>query len=299
MTLATTQLHVLFRSLVLAVAAILAEIAPAEARTLAEVASSKLLRVMVYEDNAPFSFRDAHGTMTGIDVEIAGLLAKALDAELELMPRPAHDNVDADFSTYLTQREPGPEPLADVIMHVALDRDVMRRNSEVLIGDAYFEERMALAYDPLQLGGSVDFELFRHKRIAVAPGSLADYFVTFAYEGALRPNIIHYKSLAEGVRMLGGNEVAGLLAVRSRIEAAVTDAKASVTYAEPALPGIAASRWRIGLAVKENAGDLAEFLGGALGTLKASGALEAISARYGVHYVTPEAGAPTAPIGFR
>ncbi len=258
----------------------------ADARSLAEVTSSKLLRVVVYEDNKPFSFRK-NGQMTGIDVEIAGLFARALDAELQLMPRPARENIDADLSADAWSQEPGREPPADLIMHVPVDRDVAARNPEVLIGQPYFEERIALAYDPARLGGNPSFEMFRRERIAVESGTLADYFVTFAYEGALRPNIVHYSGIADGVARLKTANVAGVLAIRSRLEAALSETKATAAFAELAMPGIAAPRWQVGLAVAENAGDLADYLGQAIATLKASGALQAISAKYGVGYSAP------------
>lgn len=282
--------RVLARYLLPALALVLAALTPgfADARSLAEVTSSKLLRVVVYEDNKPFSFRQ-NGQMTGIDVEIARLFARALDAELQLMPRPARENIDADLSADAWPHEPGAEPPGDVIMHVPVDRDVAARNPEVLIGQPYFEERIALAYDPARLAGMPSFEMFRRERIAVESGTLADYFVTFAYEGALRPNIVHYAGIGDGVGRLKAGKVAGVLAVRSRLEAALYEAKATAAFAELALPGIAAPRWQVGLAVAEKSGDLADFLGQAIATLKASGALQAISARYGVGYTAPDA----------
>lgn len=285
-------------ALTLLAAMIIAAPRSVEARSLAEVAASKILRVVVYDDNMPFSFRRADGQMTGIDVEIAGLLAKALDAELELMPRPARDDIDADLTSDVLPNEPNSSPPGDVLMHVPIDRQVAARNSEISIGQPYFEERFTLAYDPVRTGTQPSFEMFREKRIAVESGTLADYFVTFAYEGALRPNIVHYASLADAIGKLQRNEVSGVLALRSRIEATVAEAKATVAYAELTLPGIAAPRWPVGIAVKESATDLADFLGGALATLKASGALEAISAKYGVRYApvpAPPPG-PTPPL---
>lgn len=269
-------------------AAFCAGLGGADARTLAEVASSKLLRVVVYEDNAPFSFR-RDGALAGIDVEIARLLAKSLDAELELMPQRALDDIGADLAANLKQREGETAPPGDVMMHVPVDREVAARNPEVLIGQQYFEERIALAYDPARLGQAPNFEMFRKVPIAVESGTLADYFLTFAYEGALRPNIVHCNGIPDGVKLLARRDVAGLLGVKSRVEAAAGEAKVSAAFAELALPGIAAPRWSVGLAVTENARDLSEFLGQALATLKASGALDAISAEFGVSYAAPGA----------
>lgn len=284
------QLKLMMRMAAMCVAAWLAA-GEARARTFAEIAASKLLRVIVYEDNAPFSFR-RDGALTGIDVEIARLLAKSLDAELELMPRRALDDIDADLAAALKQRDGDTAPPGDVMMHVPVDREVAARSPDVLIGQPYFEERIALAYAPAQIGPTPSFEKFRTARIAVEAGTLADYFLTFAYEGALRANVVHCNGIPDGVRRLSQREVAGLLGVRSRIEAAVREANAGAALAELALPGIAAPRWSVGLAVKENARDLSEFLGQALATLKASGALEAISAKYGVSYAAPGASGP-------
>lgn len=56
--------------------------APALADTLVDVTSSGKLRVGVLLDAAPWGYKDAEGKDTGLDVELARMMAKDLNADL-------------------------------------------------------------------------------------------------------------------------------------------------------------------------------------------------------------------------
>ncbi|ETA49427.1 transporter substrate-binding domain-containing protein [Ponticoccus alexandrii] len=60
--------------------------APAQADRLQDVLDNGTLRVGVLLDAAPWGFTDDSGAETGLDVELAKLMAKDLNADLELVP---------------------------------------------------------------------------------------------------------------------------------------------------------------------------------------------------------------------
>ncbi len=255
-------------------------------RPLDEVVASKLLRVAVYEDNSPFSFR-ANGTMTGIDVDIATALANALGVEVELIPRMQGEDVDTDLRANVWKGPLLGGPVGDVMMHVPLDRELALRNREAVLANPYFEQRIALGYDPAKIGPEISFDVFKREKVGVRLGSVADYFVMFADGGALRNNVLHFIKPSDGVKRFLDKEMAAILGVRSELEGLLHEAGAKAPFAEPPMPGIIRSRWILGLAVKDNSRDLGYALGAALDKMKQSGALAAICSRYGVTYAPP------------
>ncbi|MGE0855933.1 MAG: transporter substrate-binding domain-containing protein, partial [Hyphomicrobiaceae bacterium] len=71
--------------IVLACSALL--IPDAVARPLDDVKASGFLRVIVYDDNAPFSWTEADGTIKGIDADIARAIAASMGLKPELIAR--------------------------------------------------------------------------------------------------------------------------------------------------------------------------------------------------------------------
>jgi ABC-type amino acid transport substrate-binding protein len=63
-----------------------AALAPARAGRLDDIAARGVLRVGSTGDYKPFSYRQAGGEFIGMDVELAGELARALGVRLELVP---------------------------------------------------------------------------------------------------------------------------------------------------------------------------------------------------------------------
>lgn len=101
----------------------------------------------VYEDYPPFSFVE-NGAPAGIDIDLGRIIA----GEIGIAPRfelvPAGENVDSDLRTYLWQPNRLGSPIVNVLLHVPYDADFACRNEMVVITGQYFDERIAIAYDP-------------------------------------------------------------------------------------------------------------------------------------------------------
>lgn len=258
----------------------------AQARPLDEVVAGGVLRIAVYESNKPFSYTE-DGQLKGIDVEIGRALAENLGVQADFIARMQGENVDTDLRSNVWKGPVTGGPVADVMLHVPIDRELSIRNREAVVANPYFEERIALFYDPARTGENPAFDVFKAEKIGVQIGTVADYFLMFALEGALRNNVLHYVRLADGVKRFASGEMAAVLAVRSEFEAALKEAGVARNVSEPVMPGIVRAAWPVGMAVKENSRDLGYALGSALDKLREKGKLTEICSRYGVTYAAP------------
>jgi polar amino acid transport system substrate-binding protein len=271
-------------------AGLLAALAPSSARPLDEVTASKVLRVVVYDDNRPFS-ETKDGTPVGIDVDIGKALAKKLGVEAEIILRMAGEDLGDDLRANVWRGPLTGGGVGDVMLHVPVDRELAAANREAVIGNAYFDERIAVALDP-KAGAHVDFSTFaKHgdgdPKIGVQLGTVSDYFLMRLNDGALIDNVRHYVKPAEGVRRFKAGETIAVMGVRSELESLLAEAGVKATFDEPATPGIVRSRWSVGTAVRENSRDLGYAIGNALTEMRQSGELAQIFAAHGVTYVSP------------
>lgn len=256
------------------------------ARSLDEVKASNLLRVIAYDDNRPFSWNE-DGVAKGIDVDIGRALAKKLGVEAEIILRMQGEEVDDDLRANIWRGPLTGGPVGDVMLHVPIDKELVIRNKEAVMGNPYFEERIAIAIDTARTGENPGLDVFKREKISVQLGTVADYFLMFFDGGALRPNINHFIKPRDGIDRFLRKEVAGLMGVRSQLEGHFAMSANKAAFIEPAMPGIVRSRWTVGIAVKENSRDLYYAIGNILADMQSSGELAAVFQRHGVTYVPP------------
>ena len=275
-----------FFTALLAAGAGLTLAAGAFARPLDEVVAGGVLHVAVYESNRPFSYTE-DGRLKGIDVDLATALAEAIGVKASFIARMQGEDVDTDLRSNVWKGPVAGGPVGDVMMHVPIDRELALRNREAFLINPYFEERIALFYDPARTGDEPAFEVFKREKIGVQLGTVSDYFIMFALDGALRNNVLHYVKLGDGVKRFATGEMAAILGVRSELEAHLADAGLARKVSEPPMPGIVRARWVVGMAVKENSRELGYALSNALAKLRESVRIAEICSRYGVTYVPP------------
>lgn len=275
------------RAAAIIAAACLWSAGPGAARPLDEVKASNLLRVVVYEDNKPFSWTD-QGVVKGIEAEIARRLARKLGVEVEILARMQGEEVDDDLRANIWRGPLTGGAVGDVMLHVPIDRELVIRNKEAVMGQPYYEQRISIAVDTARTGENPPLDVFKREKIGVQLGTVADYFLMFYEGGALRPNIGHFLKPADGLARFVSKEFAGLMGVRSHIEGLLHEKGVQSAFAEPPMPGIVRSRWPLGIAVKENSRDLFYAVGNLLAELQSSGELTEIFKSYGVTYVQPE-----------
>lgn len=271
----------------LALVAIFAMSLDAAARPLDEVKAGGVLRVAVYESNRPFSWRDDKGELEGVDVDLAKALAADMGLAVEFIARMQGEDVDTDLRSNVWKGPVTGGAVADVMLHVPLDRDLALRNREAFLINPYYDERVALAYDPGRLTETPTLSSFRTHKVGVQVGTVADYFIMFADSGALRGNVLHFIKIHDGVKRFQTGEFPAILGVRGETEGWLKAIGAKASFTELPMPGIQRARWTIGMAVKENSRDLGYALAASLEKLKKAGTLQALFAKHGVTYAEP------------
>lgn len=271
----------------IALAVLCTNTAIAPARPLDEVTASGTLRVIAYLDNKPFSWEDDDRKPRGIDVDLAGAIAEELGVKSEVVLRMQGEKADDDLRGNVWRGPLTGGGVGDIMMHVPIDREFAARNTEAVIGNPYFEERVAVAVDPARIPAIKSFDLFKTEKIAVQLGTVADYFLMTHDRGALIENVNHYVKPPDGAKLFMSGGVPALMGVRSHIEGLLHEAGVKPTILEPEMPTIVRSRWLIGMAVNEKSRDLRDAVGRALVTLKNNGKLDEIFSRHGVSYISP------------
>ena len=257
------------------------------ARPLDEVLAGKILRVVVYRDNPPFSYPDGEN-VRGIDVDLGRAIAREIGVEAEIIARMFAEDVDDDLRFNVWKGPYSEGGVGDVMMHVPVDRDLMARNPLAVISNAYFQERVALAIDPKKLNAPQTFDVFLEHKIGVQYATVADYFLLRYGGGKLVNNIAHYTKLEKGVDEFLKGDTAAVLDVQSALEGVLHAKAAKAEFIELPMPGLARRKWLVGTAVKDNSRDLGYAIGNAIEKLKASGELQTIFGRHGVTYIAPE-----------
>lgn len=259
----------------------------AGARPLDEVRAAKVLRVVVYRDNPPFSYLEGEEAR-GIDVDLGRAIARELGVEAEIVARMFAEDVDDDLRFNVWKGPYSEGGVGDVMMHVPVDRDLMARNPLAVISNAYFQERVALAIDAKRLSAPRTFDIFMEHKIGAQYATVSDYFLLRYDGGKLINNIVHYTKLEKGVDEFLRGETAAMLEVQSALEGMLHKKGAKAEFVDLPMPGLVRKTWMVGTAVKDNSRDLGYAIGNALETLKSSGELEALFARHGVTYIAPE-----------
>lgn len=276
------------RSFMLAVGALCASpLLPAHAAAAElELQQPGTLRVAVYADFAPYSARGK-----GVDVAIAQALAEKLGLRAEIVEFPADENMSDDLRNMVWKGHYlGTRP-ADVMMHVPVDSYFAQQNDKVAIFAPYHLETMAIARHPervSKLSGmpSQAFEVFTGEKIGVELDTHASDFLLHVANGRIRDNVVHFRSVAEAVAAMVRGEIAAVMGPHGQLEGAL-GGNASFALDVLNLPGMRATSWPLGMAVKSGRSELQTALANALQDLQRSGALGDIFSRHGLTHRLP------------
>ena len=258
----------------------------AGARPLAEVQASGSLRVAVYRDFPPFA-EGPRQNPRGLDVDLAAAIAKRLGVKVEYMVLTAGNDVNADLRNAIWRGPVVGGAVADLMLHVPVDPRLASRNDKVVIFAPYYTERLAVVTDPSKTGGDTRWMPSKTAKSRWRATACPNPYLMGAFGGRLRENVVHHLSIDEAVAALQRGEVAGVMAQRSEIEGALKEHRGKYRIVQMPTPGLFVSSWRPGMAVKEDAHDLADALEPIVDTMIRDGTLAALFAKYGLTYTPP------------
>ena len=266
--------------------ACLAPISSGLARPLDKVRETGVLRVGVYQDYKPYSWRE-NGRAVGIDVEIADALAKSVGVRLDLFELSAGDDIGDDLRNGVWRGSVLGESPGDVMLHVPYDHLLEKQNDRIALFGPYHVDGMAMIVDPAKAASALDLSLFEHEKVAVAVGTIGDMVMISTHDYAYRNNVVHERDLE---RAAGDFEKGATSAFYGEASASHAFARAgerpfAIVYPKTGL----AADWAIGMAVKGDSRDLGSYLEVALNKLTDSGEVQKIFAKYGVDWRKPDA----------
>ncbi|MBN9245259.1 MAG: transporter substrate-binding domain-containing protein [Mesorhizobium sp.] len=263
----------------------------AQARPLDDIVKSGYIDVAVYDDFAPFSWKDADGRYRGIDIDIAGELAKSIGVEMRVMMRQAGEDLDGDLRANIWRGDLVGRKMADVMMHVPQDRglqemqpgEVEKRNDLVHFCCKYHLQTFAEIVDPDEIDGKT-FAQFVYKKIGVEVDTVPDFFLTSAFGGQLMNSVVRSVTFAKTMQSFEEGKVAAVMATKAQVEWMARNVTRKTKVVQYPTPDIIRKDWPIGLAVRTDSRDVGYAFELELEKLAASGRLKEIMADYGVTY---------------
>lgn len=269
------------RVLLAAGALALPAFAQSEDSALDRVRQRGRLSVAVYKDMPPFSDGGR-----GIDIDLAAGLAEGLGVALSLLPFPAGEDMGDDLRHMVWRGHYLGFGPADVLLHVPVAAPLMLANPRVQIFGPYHRERIAIARDLGQVPQMESLTALQGRPIAVPGQTLAGWLMLGADEGRYRKQLTtHWKDGVSAAQALVRGEAAAAVATASELESVLAgDARYAI---EPLPLPKARDGWVVGLAVKREAGDLAQALQAALNALAGSGELARLFGRAKVVWRAP------------
>jgi len=246
-----------------------------------KIRQSGTLKVAVYEQFAPFSDRNQ-----GIDVELAAALSAKLGLKLSLLPFPAGENLGDDLRNMVWKGHYLGYGPADVLLHVPVEPQLMNENGKVSIFAPYHVETVRLVRSARSMPTFDGMDALVGRNIGVEKVSIAAMVLLGEGNGRFRDKVRIFDSAAEALAALKAGELDAVLANRSEIDSAFRDDPA-FPLNEVAFQRLPRAGWAVGMAVRKDDTEMARLLQQAMNELRASGELQAIFARHGVHEQMP------------
>jgi ABC-type amino acid transport substrate-binding protein len=251
----------------------------AQARSLDAVKQAGQLRVTVYMNYKPWSWRE-NGKLKGIDVDVAAALARQLGVKVDYLELRADDDINDDLRNgvwrgSLLGTQPG-----DVMLHVPQDKKVEADNDKIKLVAPYHAEGLALAVDPAKADAARDFSLFEREKVAVDGGTLADIILLSVRDHKLIDRVVHFKGVDKAATAYQNGEVSAFYGEAALVENLAHSVSRPVSIVYPKY--WMAREWTLGGAIKVADVDLGEAIDKAVAELTRSGEMQRIFAAYGV-----------------
>lgn len=253
-----------------------------EPNALQRVLERGALTVAVYRDFPPYSYRDK-GRVVGIDADIARAIADRLGVAALIRAVGADESMEDDLRNNVWKGHYLGGGVADVMLHVPYDAAFAEENDRVVFLAPYYREQVVVATRPAIAGAPL--EAFTGEKVGVELDTLADFYLLSAKGGAMRDQVVHFRTIGEAVAAMKRAEISGVAGPRAEVEHALGGQRAE--YVVGSLPGLRRNGWDLGAAVKQGNDALAREIAASMQKLRDEGVIDEIFARYGATYQPP------------
>ncbi|QQP87503.1 transporter substrate-binding domain-containing protein [Skermanella sp. TT6] len=258
----------------------------AAAVPLDDVVARGVVRIAVYRDFPPFSYRE-DGVLKGADVDLGKAIGEKLGLRVDFMELTADETMDDDLRNAVWKGPILGGGVADIMMHVPVNRTFAQRNDLVVIFGAYQRETYAVARDPARVSETAGFPVFQTEKVGVELDTVPDFYLSGAFGGRLAANVVHYTNVGQAVAGLRAGAVAAVFAPLSELEGALGPDRAKFPIGSMPAPNLTPAEWPIGLAVKHDARDLGYRVGDIVTELLESGKVTEIYGNHGLTHNRP------------
>lgn len=260
-----------------------------ELSDLAKIRASGTLKVAVYKDNAPFSAGPAND-MAGLDVALAGALARQLGLRLALLPFDAGENMNDDLRNMVWRGHYLGYGPADVMLQVPVDRYLMQKNRQVLVFAPYMRQQPVLVHDTQRIAEVNTPDDLKGLPLAAERGAAAASVLMGHGGGLLRNQVAIVPSGTDAVQAVVDGKAAAAYVLRAQAEAVLARAglpPGRMRLSPLAFAGMPANGWPVGMAIKAEHKELGQAIEAAMVALRESGALQAVFRQNGLTLTAP------------
>jgi len=243
------------------------------------------ISVAVYEDFPPYSYmRD--GKLVGVDIDLGNLIAEELGVKARFYVTAAGENVDADLRNNVWKGKIIGGRVANVMMHIPYNKELLCRNEHVVLGGHYFNEKIAIAYAKKHYpdGGPVP-AFFRFDEVGVENDTISDFYLSGIGGGQLIPNMKRFTNTQEAMLALDRGEVKAVMGPLGQLEHGLTDSLAVHT---PPLVGLGIGEWTLSVATNFRWRPLGYTVEDAILASTQDGRLKQIFENHGLTWNKPE-----------
>lgn len=258
------------------------------AAPLAKVKALGTIRVVVYQNNRPWSWEEA-GKLVGLDVNLAQAIATRLGVRADVAQLVADESADDDLRNGVWKGGLLGFMPGDIMLHVPFDRVFASRNDQVAIIAPYYRESFGLAGSGGMAVEAMPTE-WKGRKLAVELDSIPDFYLIGSFGGVLAKDVTHYPTGSDAVAAAMAGQADAVLASRAQIEeGAHRSGGKPLALRKGPLPAFASPGWDIGMAVKENSRTLGDAVEEIVTAMGASGEMKALFDRYGVTWTPANA----------
>lgn len=239
----------------------------------------------VYENYPPYSWEEA-GKPSGVDIEIAHLIAADLGVEARFNFVAAGENLEADLRNNIWKGALIGRQVSNVMMRVPYDSAFKCRVEQVTFTGQYSAESIAIAYDKASYPEEKPIPAyFRFDAVAVENDSISDFYLSSFAGGQLAGKMQRFPDMAQAMAALNADETKAAMGPLAQLEYGL-DAGSAVH--QPPLAGFAVSKWTIGVAINFSYRPLSYAVDDAVNYALQDGRIANIYQNYGLSFQEPE-----------